>query len=368
MKMPSYLKNYEKLYEKNPREANLEWFRNAGYGLFLHYGLFSFVGAESRPDEKITEWAQYNRKIPVNEYAKLKDKFTAERFDADAIVSFARECGMEYINLTTRHHDSFCLFRTNQTDFNSLNSPARRDLVGELAEACERQGIALFLYYSHGRDWKHPHAPNNDTWGGAARPTYDPPEPSYKYGAEHNLDIYLDFMKNQVKELLVQYPSAAGIWLDGIAVPMSGDYTRFKCDELYALIRETSPHALISYKQGLLGTEDFFAPEHKIPVRDDEGGEEYQKRNRLGKIQEHKEKLIEVCTTMIKNPASWGYKPDAIHLSADEVYEKWSQAMSNHYNLLINIGVMPNGALDSVDVDTLKQVGVRINFHKPHEI
>jgi len=356
--IPNYLKDYSEMFRENPRQANLEWFKNAKYGLFLHYGLYSLLGEDGGKDEKLMEWAQYNRKIPVNEYAKLKDRFTAENFDAEAIAAFAKECGMKYVNITTRHHESFCLFETRQTDFNSLNSPAKRDLVGELSEACEKYGLGLFLYYSHGRDWKHPHAPNNDLWGGAARPEYDPPEASYKYGEEHDLNIYLDFIKEKVKELLTQYPSAAGIWLDGIGVPMSGDYTKFKCEELYELIREISPHALVSYKQGLLGTEDFFAPEHKVPTKSNDSGEDYQKnQNRVGKIEEHKEKIIEVCTTMIKDPVSWGYKANAHHLSADEVLQKLKEARENNYNLLLNIGVMPDGSLDPLDVKTLKQVG-----------
>lgn len=95
-------------------------------------------------------------------YAKLKDRFTAEKFDADFITDLALAAEMRYVNITTRHHDSFCLFATKQTDFHSVNSPAQRDLVGELAVACRKKGLGLCLYYSHGRDWKHPHAPNND--------------------------------------------------------------------------------------------------------------------------------------------------------------------------------------------------------------
>ncbi|MBO9609087.1 MAG: alpha-L-fucosidase [Paenibacillaceae bacterium] len=359
--IPAYLHEYRELYETNPRQANLDWFRQAGYGLFLHYGLYSIMGEESREDEKIMEWVQYNRIIPVSEYARLKDRFTAASFDAEAIAVFAKSCGMRYINLTTRHHDSFCLFATAQTDFNSVNSPAGRDLVHELAEACEKHGLGLFLYYSHGRDWKHPHAPNNDEWGGAARPAYDPPEPAYRYGEEHNLELYLEFMKAQVKELLAQYPSAAGIWLDGLGVLQSGDAAAFKCEELYAAIREASPHALVSYKQGLLGTEDFFAPEHKLPQKSDEAGEEYQKgQNRLGKIAAHKDKIVEVCTTMIKSPVSWGYKAKAEHLAADEVWAKWNDARRNKHHLLLNIGVRGDGSLDPTDVAVLRQVGKRI--------
>jgi alpha-L-fucosidase len=361
MKNPNYLIKYKDAYQKNPRAANLEWFKNAGYGLFIHYGLFSILGNESDESEKIMEWVQYNRKIPVMEYSRLIDRFTAKDFDARFIASFAKECGMKYINLTTRHHESFCLFETKQTDFNSLQSPAKRDLVKELVEACEEFELGLFLYYSHGRDWRHPHAPNNDEWEGAARPEYEVAEPTYKYANEHDLDIYVEFMYKQVEELLTQYPTVAGIWLDGIGVPMSGDYTKFKCQELYDLIKAKSPHAITSYKQGLLGTEDFFAPEHEIPKENSISIEAHQRRqNRRGRISENPEKIIEVCTTMIKNPVSWGYKAKATHLTVEEVWNKLIDARKTDYNLLLNIGLLPDGAIDPIDADVLKQVGLRI--------
>ena len=108
---------------------------------------------------------QLRQLTPVAQYAKLKDRFTAAKFDANFITDMALAAQMRYINITTRHHDSFCLFRTKYTDFNSVNSPAKRDLVGELAEACRKKGLGMCFYYSHGRDWRHPHAPNNDEWG-----------------------------------------------------------------------------------------------------------------------------------------------------------------------------------------------------------
>ena len=154
--MPSYLKGYEEIYSRSPRQAAIEWFRDTRFGLFLHYGLYSQLGRH--------EWVQFREKIRVNEYAKLKNTFTAENFDADFICDLALEAQMKYVNITTRHHDSFCLFDTKQNDFNSVNSPAKRDLVGELARACAKRGLGFFCYYSHGRDWKHPHAPNNDEW------------------------------------------------------------------------------------------------------------------------------------------------------------------------------------------------------------
>ena len=272
--IPSYLSGYEALYEEKPRDAALTWFREARYGLFLHYGLYSLLGRH--------EWVQLRERISVSEYEELAGSFTAEGFDADEIAQVAKSCEFRYINLTTRHHDSFCLFETKETPFNSVRAPAGRDLVGELAEACERYGLGLCLYYSHGRDWKHPHAPNNDQWGGRARPEYDPPESTYATGDAHDLQVYLDFCTAQITELLENYGPVAAIWLDGIAVPASGEKEAFRCQELYNFIHSKQPQVLVSYKQGLLGTEDFQAPEHK-PV--DETG-----------------KPTEICTTMCPGP------------------------------------------------------------------
>ncbi len=146
---PSYLNEYKKEYEQNPREANLAWFKNAGYGMFIHYGLYSLM-------EK-GEWLQLRDTIPVSEYAKLKNRFTAENFNADKITDIALEAGMRYITITSKHHDGFCLFDTKATDFNVMNSPAGRDLIKELYDACRQKGLGLFLYYSYGADWKHPY-------------------------------------------------------------------------------------------------------------------------------------------------------------------------------------------------------------------
>ena len=331
-KTPNYLRSYEDLHRKNPRSAALKWFAEAKYGLFLHYGLYSLLGQH--------EWVQLREKIPVAEYAELQKQFTAEKFDADYIADFAVDCGMKYVNLTSRHHDSFCLFDTKQTDFNSMNAPAKRDLVGELAAACSKRGLGFFLYYSHGRDWRHPHAPNNDQWGGSARPKYDPPEPSYVTGDDHNLQLYLDFMTVQITELLTNYGPIAGIWLDGIAVPKSGDWALFKCQELYDLVHSLQPQVLVSYKQGLLGTEDFVAPEHKALPRSDKPGE--------------------ICTTMC--PGSWGYLASAAgkHKSADEVWESVKIAREKGYNLLLNTGPLPDGSIDPEDDKTLREVGERL--------
>ncbi len=349
MKIPNYLKNYSDIYKRSPREAAIEWFRNAKYGLFIHYGLYSILGRH--------EWVQLKEKIPVAEYEKLATQFTAEKFDADIITDIAIDSGMQYINFTTRHHDSFCLFKTKQTDFNSLNSPCGRDLIAELTVACDKKGLGLCLYYSHGRDWRHPHAPNNDKWGGKARPEYDPPEPIYAYGANHNLQKYLDFMTAQITELLTQYGPVASIWLDGIGVPQNGDYTAFRCQELYDHIHNLQPQVLVSYKQGLLGTEDYFAPEHKIPDTN-------SKEKLRGKIEQYHNKPIEICTTMC--PGSWGYfkAKTGQHLNEQQVYDKLKEAKENKFNLLLNSGPLPDGKFDTEDETVLRSVVERLRREK----
>jgi len=329
--VPSYLKGYEADYAKDPRAAALRWFREARFGLFLHYGLYSLLGRH--------EWVQFRERIPVAEYAKLKDRFTAERFDADAITDLAIAAQMRYVNITTRHHDSFCLFSTKQTDFHSLNSPAKRDLVGELAEACRRKGLGLFLYYSHGRDWRHPHAPQGKAWGRTARPAYKLPQPEYAKPDEHDLRKYVDFMTAQITELCTQYGPVAGIWLDGIGTTRAGDPGKFHCQKLYDHIHGLQPQILVSYKQGLLGTEDFFAPEHRG-------------------IQNTTGKPMEICTTLQKQ--GWGWVKNSPHLGPDEVMAKLAHAAYQKANLLLNTGPLADGSIHEGDARTLREVGARI--------
>ncbi len=343
--VPSYLKGYEKAYLADPRAAARQWFRDAKFGLFIHYGLYSLEGRH--------EWLQYREKIPVADYARLKERFTAAKFDADAIADLAVAAGMSYVNITTRHHDSFCLFGSAQTDFHARNSPARRDLIRELADACRKKGLGLCLYYSHGRDWRHPHAPNNDRWGGSARPEYDPPEPSYATGKNHDLNRYLDFMTAQMTELLTGYGPIAAIWLDGIATPLSDKTStpypkpprqpdnapEFRCRELYEHIHRLQPQVLISYKQGLLGSEDFFAPEHKaVAVTGD--------------------KPMEICSTL--QEGSWGYHHDKRNLTTEEAWAKLVAARAANANLLLNTGPLPDGSIPPQHARVLREIGERI--------
>lgn len=345
VKVPSYLKGYEKAFTDNPRSAALEWFREAKFGLFIHYGLYSLLGKG--------EWVQYHEKIPIAEYAKLAERFTADRFDANAIAALAEEAGMKYITLVCKHCDSFCLWDTKTTEFNSLNSPAKRDLVAELVEACREKGLGFFCFYEHGFDWRHPHgpAPWNFSRSGV-RPAYDPPDPFYATRETYDFNKYLEYVYDGVSELCSNYGSIAGMWMDGIAVPLSGDKSQFRVPELYQRIRELQPQALICYKSGLYPElEDFMAPEQPQIT---------------AAMKNRRSKPMEICRTMQKRSsktpkgALWGWLENADHVSPDEVMEMLADAKEKEANLLLNIGPLPDGSIHPGDVATLKEVGKRL--------
>ncbi len=327
--VPSYLGSVSELYQADPRQAALTWFKEAEFGLFIHYGLYSLLeGYYQDKHSRPAEWVLKKCSVPLPEYEKLAERFTAEKFDADFITDMALDAGMKYINITTRHHDSFCLWDTKTTDFKSTNAPAKRDLVAELAENCREKGLGFCLYYSHGRDWRHPHGPE-----------------SLFPAAEVDYQKYVDYMSAQVTELLTHYGPIAAIWLDGIGGAWNtqkeaGGRDVLKAQELYDLIRRLQPQVLISYKQGYLGTEDFMAPE----------------RHWKGKPT----KPLEICNTL--QGYSWGYdrKDEGRHRKPNAVMTMLADAKAMPANLLLNTGPLPDGSIHADDIKTLKEVGRRL--------
>jgi alpha-L-fucosidase len=349
LKVPSFLEGYEELFDENPHSATLKWFEEARYGLFMHYGVYSLLGRG--------EWAMFFENIPVDEYEGLKDRFTAEDFDADFIADMALEAGMRYVNLTSRHHDSFCLFRTGETDFNAV-SACSRDLIGELSKACEQRGLGLFFYYSYALDWRHPYFYSaGENWK-FARPAYECPYEGYLYREPGDFAHYLDFVHSQFRELLTQYGPVAGIWLD----PIMGYYMRpdlFPIEESYDLIRSLQPQCLISFKQGASGSEDFASCERKAGSLEGRlTGQAAELAARVWRANSGQHN--EVCDTMQHN--AWGYRAeeDGKHKGSAEVWEMLSSASARNSNLLLNTGPLPGGAIDEQDRTTLVEVGKRI--------
>lgn len=348
--VPSFLRGYEDLYGRDPRAATMKWFEEARFGLFMHYGLYSQV--------KHGEWVQLREKIPVAEYGRLKETFDPKNFATDAICDMALEAGMKYVNMTARHHDSFCLFRTNQSDFNSVEGPSGRDLVQELADSCERKGLGLCLYYSYALDWRHPYfysieaSEEGEVQWAAARPAYDSPQPEYLYEKDDDFHHYIDFVHAQIEEILTQYRPAV-IWLD----PIMGYYSRpdlFPIEETYRLIRSTDPGVLICFKQGANGDEDFVAPERE-PRAHRRGGSVAQQawEKNLGK-------KIEICDTL--QPRVWGYdeRNQGAHRTPDDVMGMLDHCDQYAANLLLNTGPLPDGSIHPDDMETLLEVGKRL--------
>jgi alpha-L-fucosidase len=342
--VPSFLKPYAALYAQDPRAACRAWMRETRFNLFLHYGLYSLLGRH--------EWVQFRERIPVADYATLADWFSARHFDVEAICQLALEAEMKSVGITTRHHDSFCLWDTKETSFSSVNSACGRDLIAELAAACDRHGLGLCLYYSHGRDWKHPHAPNNDEYGPTARPHYEPPEATYATGAAHDLNIYLEFMKNQLTELLTQYGPVATVWLDGLNTPRQGDMDAFRVQELYDHIHSLQPQVLLSYKTGWTGTEDYFAPE--------QGADNAREAQNLSAetAVEDDDRLIEVAGVM--RIRSWGWQPDLPVRTAEDVWQQLAAYRRRGWNFLLNTGPRPDGSVDPEEAAVLRALGKRI--------
>lgn len=134
-----------------PREDAVKWFRNAKFGMFIHWGIYSLL--------EDGEWVMYARRIPVKEYEKLATRFNPVDFDAEKWVKTAKAAGMKYIIITAKHHDGFSMFKSAVSPFNIVDAtPFKRDPMAELAVACRREGLKLGFYYSHVREWRHPMA------------------------------------------------------------------------------------------------------------------------------------------------------------------------------------------------------------------
>ena len=349
MSVPHYLSKYSDLYATDPHAANLAWFADAKWGLFLHYGLYSQL--------KRGEWVLRSERIPLAEYEKLFESFDPKNFDAEFITDLAVEAEMSYINLTACHHEGFCLWNSSTETFNSYTAQ-KRDLVMELAEACDRKGLGFFTYYTYVLHWRHPHAMIGDGLH-FCRVPYETPEPRYEITDPKDNYKYWGYAHACIKEICELPAPLAGIWLD-LIYPYYLTPEHIPVEETYKLIRETRPEALISYKQGADGTEDFAAPVHTGNSMGDhlrsQGHEEGAARaDRAWEC--NKDKHNEICTTLQR--AGWGIQ-ESEHLGPDDVWGRLAYALSMNCNLLINTGPYADGSIHEGDAQTLRTIGERI--------
>jgi alpha-L-fucosidase len=307
------------------RLAARQWFQDAKFGLFIHWGVYSLLGQG--------EWVMQNRKITVPEYEWLAGTFNPVKFDARAWVDLARAAGVRYITITSRHHDGFSMFKTATSPYNIVDwTPFHRDPLIELADECRRQGIKLFFYYSQ-LDWHHPdYWPRGSTGLETGRP------------AQGDWNRYLDFMDQQLTELLTNYGPLGGIWFDGMWDKPDADW---RLPRTYALIHRLQPAALIvpNHHKAPLPGEDVQTFEQDLPGANTAGFNTTE----IG--------ALPTETSLTMNGA-WGFNiTDRNFKSVSSLVATLVRAAGTGTNLLLNVGPRPDGTIQSEFAERLRTIG-----------
>lgn len=323
-------------------EENKEWFKKAKMGLMIHWGLYSILGGEwnGQRIKTIGEWAMHRFQINIKEYEALANIFNPIYFNAEEWVRLAKEAGMEYIVVTSKHHDGFCLFKSDVDDYNSVDgSPFGRDIIAEIATACKKYNLKFGLYYSQCLDWHELHGGGYTEmsyhegreelcyWGN----TWDFPDNEQK-------DYSICFekkIKPQLKELLTKYGDLCLIWFD---TPMA-EQTKEQAQELYDMVRKYQPGCLVNTRLGK-GLGDY------VSCEDNTLPEKYT------------EALMESPITLNK---TWGYKSfDNDWKSTERVLDILQKCNDCGANLLLNVGPDFLGRIPAPAVDILRELGRRL--------
>ena len=305
-------------------------FADSKFGIFIHWGIYSMFAQG--------EWYLQNFPIDKNEYAKAADAFYPHRFDAKAWVSAIKDAGAKYICFTSRHHDSFSMWDTEQSDYNIVDAtPFGRDVIKELAEECHKQGIKLHLYYSH-IDWARDEYPLGRTGTQVIG----------RDKAKADWPAYYDFMNKQLTELLTNYGEIGAIWFDGKwdrdqdSIPFD-----WQLNEQYAMIHRLQPACLIGNNHHEVPNpgEDIQIFERDLPG-ENKAGLSGQEVSRLP---------LETCQTM---NGMWGYKlVDQNYKSTETLLRLLISTSGKGANLLLNVGPQPNGEIPAAALERMKEMG-----------
>ena len=323
----------------------MAWYTEARFGMFIHWGLYSIPARG--------EWIRSTERISIEDYQQYFDEFDPVDYDPRAWARAAREAGMRYAVLTAKHHDGFCLFDSQHTDYKATNTRAKRDLVREFLQAFRAEGLKVGLYFSI-IDWHHPDYP---AYGDRQHPMRD--NPAWK-GKAHNFDRYLDYMHAQVEELVTGYGQLDLLWFD-----FSYDHLRgeaWRATDLVRMVRRHQPQVLIDNRLeasgegfGSLLTDapaeyagDFLSPEQIIPPR--------------GLVNHRGEPVAwEACVTMNNN---WGFHgTDNYFKPAPMLVRKLVECVSKGGNLLLNVGPTARGLIPEPSLNILAEIGrwMRLN-------
>lgn len=312
-------------------------FRYDRFGMFIHWGLYSIPARH--------EWVKSHEEIDDSDYQKYFKEFNPVNYDPKKWARLAKEAGMKYAVLTTKHHEGFCLFDSAYTDYKATNTPAGRDLVKEYVEAFRAEGIKIGFYYSL-LDWHHPDYPH---YGDRNHPMRN--NEAYKNDGR-NFDNYVTYMHNQVRELMTNYGKIDILWFDFSYDDMVGE--KWKAEELVKMIRSLQPDIVLNNRLVGSGEErgssdnepiytgDFKSPEQMIPEKE---------------IVDEKGRGIawESCMTLNDH---WGYcSADKNYKSAKVAVRTLVDCVSKGGNLLLNVGPTAKGDFPRESVEILKEVG-----------
>ena len=314
-------------------DTRMQWWRDARFGMFIHWGLYAVPAGTWNGKTGYGEWIRTSAEIPLETYDKFVPEFNPVNFNAEEWVKTARNAGMKYIVITSKHHDGFCMFGTRQTGFNIMKTPFQRDPMRELAAACKKYGLKFCFYYSI-MDWHHPdYLPRRD-WE-KDRPAGD---------ADYNK--YVDYMKAELKELLTQYGDIGVLWFDG---EWESTWNQTRGLDLYYYVKSLQPSIIINNrvgagrldmegltKQGMFGG-DFGTPEQQVPPTGLPGTD------------------WETCMTMNDH---WGYNSnDKNFKSSKELIRMLADIASKGGNLLLNVGPTALGTFPGESSEKLKDIG-----------
>jgi alpha-L-fucosidase len=321
---PKVVPKEESLESYNSR---MQWFVDSPYGMFIHFGIYSLIGGvwEEKPVTGYAEWIQGTANIDREEYAQLAKSFNPVDFDADLIVRSAKEAGMTYLVITAKHHEGFCLWDSQYTEFDVANTPFKgRDILEELRQACNKHGMKFGIYYSI-IDWNHPSQKRPSELGQKG-------SPGHTLMVEGRKQEYVDYQKNQVLELIKKYNPAV-LWFDG---DWANWWTMPDGIDLYNAIREASPHVIVN---------------NRVAKRD--GYELDFVTQEQSHFKDAFPKHWEGCYTMNK---SWGYKKsDNNWKDAQTIYNKLKDINEKGGNLLLNVGPDGNGVVQPEAYAILKE-------------
>lgn len=301
-------------------DDRLQWFRDAKFGLFIHWGLYAVPAGtwNGAPVDGIGEWIMKRARIPVAEYEQLAERFDPVGFNAAEWVALAKEAGQRYLTITAKHHDGFCMFDSAVTDYNIVHAtPFGRDPMAELAEECGRQGLKLCFYYSQTQDWHHPDGDGND-WD------YDE--------SKKNFGRYIeDYVKPQLRELLTKYGPIGLIWFD---TPKG--ITRDQSHGLVQLVHELQPDCLVNGRIGNALGDYAEARDNAIPA----------------------EPVDMDWETPVTMNNTWGFRTnDENWKSPDQLVRQLIDITSKGGNYLLNVGPTAQGEIPVASADRLRAVG-----------